>query len=353
MAEASIPFGASIGDHLEEIRQAGERARNLVDQILAFGRREKSAPQRIRLRSLLDETASLLAATMPPETRLVMGAAPDTAIVSGEPAQLQQVIINLCHNAAQAMNGAGVVEVTTDLRDISEPMSLTHGHLLPGRYVRIAVRDSGHGIGKEAFERIFEPFFTTRSAGHGLGLPTVRSIIGEHGGAMDVSSTPGQGSLFTAWLPQITLVPDREAEAPLSLTGKGETILLVDDDTNGLLRGEEIIAALGYEPVGFATAEGALSACYAAPERFDAVVIGHLAPLQKVLDFAVRLQEMVPRSPILLCAAAEEIGAETLASVGIAELVPRSFTTAVMASALGRLLASPMVVRRPRAAHDR
>ena len=172
---------------------------------------------------------------------------PEAAVISGQPGQLQQVIINLCNNAAQAMDQAGRVEIETDVHQITGLRSLSHGDILrPGRYVRVAVSDAGRGIDEITLEHIFEPFFTTRLDGNGLGLATVREIVREHGGAMNVWSAPGVGSRFEVWLPCIAaaaLAP--RGEAPTLWLGRGETVLVIDDASERLLGDEEMLAALG------------------------------------------------------------------------------------------------------------
>jgi CheY-like chemotaxis protein len=208
--------------------------------------------------------------------------------------------------------------------------------------VRIAVSDTGRGMDKATFERIFEPFFTTRLAGSGLGLATVREIVREHGGAINVCSTPGIGSCFEVWLPCIalpasaTVLGDKSSNFVL---GHGEIVLVIDDANERLLADEEMIAALGYEPVGFARADDALAACRMPEKRFDALIIGHLEPANSALDLATVLHETVLDLPILLAtASADEIGADALAAAGISEVVRRPLISAQIASALARSL---------------
>jgi CheY-like chemotaxis protein len=243
------------------------------------------------------------------------------------------------YNAAQAMDQGGRVEIETEVHQITRPRSLAHGDLRPGRYVRTAVSDTGRGIDEATLQRIFEPFFTTRLAGNGLGLATVREIVREHGGAMDVWSLPGVGSRFEVWLPCITLAaPQRDEVSSLPL-GSGETVLVVDDASEHVLADEEMLAALGYEPVGFTRAHDALAVCRAIPNRFDALLVGHIAPAGSALELAAALHESVPDVPILLAtASADEVGVDALVAAGISEVVHRPFVSAELASALARCL---------------
>jgi signal transduction histidine kinase len=308
--------------NLGAIRRGAERARDLVDQILTFGRRRDSRRRPLSARALVTEAESLLNVSLPPGIDLAIHEPPVAAVVSGELAQLQQVILNLCNNAAQAMENAG--------------RSLSHGELQPGRYVRISVRDAGRGMEGATLARIFEPFFTTRSAGNGLGLATVREIVREHGGAINVQSAPGEGSRFEIWLPGLaTAGQPSEADGPVLPLWFGETVLMVASDGARLLRDEEMLAALGYEPVGFIGADAALAACRATPERFDALVVGEFGSAICSLELAAALHAAAPRLPIVLATKSiEEIGADTLVAAGIADVVRWPIAAQEIATAL-------------------
>ena len=340
MAEAQLVADSRPARNLGEIRRAGERARDLVDRILAFGRARDVQRRPVSMKGLIAETSSLLHASLPSGIELAICEVPAAAVISGQPGQLQQVILNLCSNAAQAMDQMGSVEIETEVHDITGARLLTHGELMPGRYVRIAVNDTGRGMDKVTVERIFEPFFTTRLAGSGLGLATVREIVREHGGAMNVWSAPGVGSRFEVWLPGVTAAaPAPREDLHFLPLGRGQTVLVLDDGGERLLADEEMLAALGYEPVGFTCVGDALAACRATPKRFDAAVVGHLLSAASALDLAVAVRAIVPDMPILLAtASADESGAEALVAAGISEIVHRPLISAELASALARCL---------------
>src|SRR5260370_11302889 len=202
----------------------------------------------------------------------------------------------------------------------------------------MAGRDTGRGMDKLTLARICEPFSTTRLTGIGFGLPSVHQIVREHGGAMNVQSTPGEGSRFEVWLPCLTTVtPALLVDEPVRPVGCGETVLMVAHDEARLVRDEEILAALAYEPVGFIPADAALAACRAAPERFDVLVVGHLGSAKSSLELAAALHEAAPYLPIVLATkSTEEICADRLMFAGIVDVVHWPIVAAEIAAAFNR-----------------
>lgn len=342
--------------NLAAIRRGAERARDLVDQILAFGRRRDARRKPLSVGALIAETASLLGASLPRGIDLVIRQPPVAAIVSGDNAPLQQVILNLCNNAAHAMPDGGRIEIATELHEVSEPITLGHDEIRPGYYVCIIVADTGKGMDEATLARIFEPFFTTRSSGNGLGLATVREIVQEHGGTVIVQSKLNEGSRFEIWLPRATTEPASKCgDAPFP-SGTGETVMLVADDAERVLRDEEMLAALGYEPVGFPNANAALAACRADADRFDMAVVGHFGLTAHSLELAAALHATAPRLPIVLASkAALEIGADALVTAGISDVVRWPIVAEEIAIALAHSSALTQLEeerrRRPALAH--
>jgi signal transduction histidine kinase len=346
MVEPQLTPGSKPAEQVDEIRRAAERGRDLIDNILTFGRRSDARARPVAVGTLFAEAAALLRATLPPEIALTIDDVPADVAVSGEPAQLQQIILNLCTNAAQAMQGGGCIRVTAHRKDAAGRFLLSHGEVMPGRYVALSVSDSGQGFDESVARRLFEPFFTTRSEGTGLGLATVQEIVRDHGGAMNVQSRPGHGSRFEAWLPAAA-ADGVAAVGPATLPlGRGETVLVVEGERERLLRKEEMLAALGYEPVGFARAADAIEACRAVPDRFDAAVISHAASSPDGLQLARALQAIAWRRPILLATdSASDVSVDDLAAAGIAEVVRQPLVTAELAAALARCIGSPETLR--------
>ena len=340
MAEAPVRSGAQPAANLAGIRRAGERARELVDQILTFGRRGEGRRERVCISALVAETNGLLAASLPSHVGISLGETSEAAVVSAEPAQLQQVILNVCNNAAQAMDRPGVIEIRIEVREVTEVLRVGRLDIGPGRFAIISISDPGRGMDEATLERIFEPFFTTRPDGNGLGLATVREIVEEHDGTVAVQSAPGVGTRFDIWLP---CVPSDE---PISVQhlpgvvgrGAGETVLVLEAERERLLRHEEILAALGYEPVGFTEVAEAAQA-YAVQARFDAALVSHQRGVASALDFATALHDIAPELPIILATpSARDLDAPRLAASGISEVVHHPLTSAELAAALSRCL---------------
>jgi signal transduction histidine kinase len=346
MIEPQLTRGTKPAQHIDEIRRAAERGRDLVDNILTFGRRTDARVRPVQMRILLEEAASLLRASLPSGVELVFEDVSIDLAVSGQPAQLQQVILNLCTNAAQAMEGSGFVRVTAKQEELAASRQMSGGELSPGRYVCIAVSDNGRGFDERVARRMFEPFFTTRLAGTGLGLATVREIVRDHDGAISVHSQPGQGSRFEVWLPA-TAAADIAAVGPEMLPlGRGETVLIVESEQERLLRDEEELAALGYEPVGFERPADALAACASEPGRFDVILVTHGSQNHGGLDLARAFHEIAPKQAVLLAVASSiDVSVDALAEAGISEVLRWPLASAELAAALARCLRAPATLR--------
>ena len=341
MALGSLRRDSREWRHVQEVRKAGERARDVVDRILAFSRRTEQRHRPVRMRPLLEETAGLLSASLSPGRPSHApagrgchraGRAKSAAAGGHEP----------LHQRRAGHGGEGVIDVTLDVVALETGRALSHGALAAGRYVRLIVRDSGHGMDAATLERIFEPFFTTKAVGTGtgLGLAMVHGIVSDHGGAIDVRSKPGAGSSFAAYFQQAEapLADDERGEAPLPL-GQGETILLVDDEGPLVLLGEEMLAAIGYEPIGFDKSSAALAAFRADPDRFDLVLTDELMPEMTGTELASALHEIRPDLPILLMTGHRGlVESRSFGAAGIREVLKKPLLSADLAKGLARHL---------------
>ncbi len=325
-------------ESLSEIRRAAERARDLVGQILTFGRGGALRSTRVSLQALVSEAKSLLDVSVGAGVKIAVHTSTQIVYVRGAPAHLQQVVLNVCKNAAQAMDAPGTIEIEINVHQLALAMQTNTGELPPGRYAVIAVTDPGRGMDETTQERMFEPFFSSRLEGNGLGLATVREIVLQHYGAVRVQSAPGVGTRFEIWLPcaaQDQLLPGKDSER-MSGRGAGETVMVVEADRERLLRHEEILAALGYEPVGFLSPEEALAAMQTRPGRFDAALLCcHLHGVDVMLDLAGDLHAITASLPLILATVSpSDFAAPSLAGAGIAAIVQKPFTSGELADAL-------------------
>jgi signal transduction histidine kinase/ActR/RegA family two-component response regulator len=301
MAQKDAPEGSAQRRHIDAAISAGMRAKSLVERILAFSRSGMGERVPVHVQSVVVEALEQLAASLPGGITLERRLEAGDAAVLGDPTQVHQVVMNLCANAVQAMKGRGTLTVMLDRVDLNCPQCATS--VLPGgAYVRLNVRDTGTGIAPQVIERIFDPFFTTKEVGvgTGLGLSLVHGIVTDLGGGIDVQSKLGDGASFTVYLPWNTTVQAPEAVQEVVVGGDGETVLLVDDEEALVRLGEEMIADLGYEPVGFTSSSAALEAFRATPGRFDAVLSDESMPEMTGSELARAIREIRDDIPIVL-----------------------------------------------------
>jgi nitrogen-specific signal transduction histidine kinase len=346
LVEEHLSSDARPRRNLDAIRRGAERARDLIGQILTFGRRREGRRGPICIKALVAEAKSLLAASLPSHVAIEVSETSEMTVVSAESGQLQQVILNACNNAAQAMDQPGAIEIEIGAREVTDAVRVGQIGIGPGRFVVVSISDPGRGMDQATLERIFEPFFTTRPDGNGLGLATARDIVREHDGAVEVQSAVGAGTRFDIWLPCIPSNEPISVQHTSGMAGRGvgETVLVLETDRERLLRHEEILAALGYEPVGFTRLAEAAVACRAAPARFDAALVCHLPGAASALDFATVLHDVAPHLPIILATpSARDLDAPLLAASGISEVVHHPLTSVELAGALSRSLAGSVV----------
>ena len=249
--------------------------------------------------------------------------------------------MNLFTNAIQAMGRGGKLEVEIAVEDIRETRKVRTGEIEPGDYVRIVVKDTGHGIAPEVIDRIFEPFFTTKPAGQGtgLGLALVHSVVKEHAGFIDVESELGRGTTFCIWIPRTTAEEGAAAPAEPEPQGHGQVILCVDDEPEVLAALEEMLATLGYEPVGFNNSHAALEEVREDPRRFDAVITDEVMPWLTGTQLAIELRKLNPLLPIVIASGYGGAGFETRAlSAGVNRVLRKPYRMAEIGESLATLL---------------
>ncbi len=324
--------------YVEQVLKAGDRARALVERILTFSRSSITPRSPVRLQPVVAETIELLKGRMTEDIVLATQLDVPHACISGDAGHMHQVVMNLCSNALHAMPEGGTLRVELALRHVAARLSLSHGAIGPGDFVRLTVSDNGVGMTPELIERIFNPFFTTRRAGEGtgLGLALVDGIVREYGGGVDVRSAVGAGTTFDVYLPVTEIAPEASADDSTALPrGAGQVVLLVDDEKALVELGEETLAELGYEPVGFASSVEAWNEFAASPERFDVVITDQTMPDLTGIELAARIRAVRPAVPIVLCSGYSTAALEQEAkAAGIAEVLRKPLRQAAIAHAL-------------------
>ena len=328
--------------YIDNIVVAANRARDLVARILAFSRPGVGSARPVSLEKILTEVHNLTCAALPPEVRVQMSEPPAPLVVAGDPAQLHQMLANLVTNAVQAVGAGGTVRVRAVAMDVTETRDCTVGRLQRGRYACVEVSDTGAGMSAQQLERIFEPFFTTKpvGAGTGLGLSLVHGIVLDHGAALEVSSSPGTGTTFSVYLPLTEAEPAQEPAPLAAPRGNGETILVVDDEESLVRLAEEVLASLGYEPVGCVGAIEALRVFRAAPQRFDAAVTDAIMPELSGLELLAELRRLRPELPAILVSGygGPDLNAAATAA-GVQAVLVKPLGAADLAQSLAQLLA--------------
>jgi PAS domain S-box-containing protein len=334
--------GSALRRYLDNVMHAAGRAKALVDRILGFSRSGLGERVPVNVQSVIEETLELLAASLPAGIRLEKTLAAGDAAVIGDATHLHQVAMNLCTNALHAMERGGVLSVALERVELAEQRSLSRGTLSPGAYVRLVVSDTGTGIAPAVLERMFDPFFTTKGVGEGtgLGLSLVHGIVAELGGAIDVATRPGEGTRFEIWLPVAGEAGRPVVEAVGELPrGHGETVMIVDDERPLVALAKEMLAGLGYQPVGFESSTAALQAFQAEPRRFDLILTDEAMPDLVGTELAHEIRRIQPTLPIILMSG--HGGAQLTqraAAIGAQEVLRKPLQGRDLAESLARVL---------------
>ena len=289
---------------LSNILSASQRAKELVRQILAFSRHAKQEKILLNLKPLVRETFDFLRASIPANIQLKQQFAPDTDTIMADPTQMQQVLMNLCTNAAHAMEGdGGVLEVELSKASLGPEDVQFDPDLEPGKYVRVTVSDTGRGIARDIIDKVFDPYFTTKEKGKGtgLGLSVVHGIVKAHGGAIRVDSEVGKGTTFQVLFPGAQGKESPEVKSALTLAGGTERILLVDDEKALADIEKQMLSWLGYDVEVRTSAIEALEAFRANPQKFDLVITDFSMPQMTGTKLARQMTQIQPGVPIILC----------------------------------------------------
>ncbi|MEW6262831.1 MAG: ATP-binding protein [Thermodesulfobacteriota bacterium] len=328
---------------LEQVFKAANIAKELVRQILTFSRRSEIKPLPIKLSPIIKETLKLLRSTVPSTIEIHQDLAPETRSVMTDPIQIQQVIMNLCTNATQAME-KNQGELHIKLKEIELTPALAKNlNVDPGPYLQLAFIDNGMGMEPKVADHIFEPYFTTkdRREGTGMGLAVVHGIVSEYNGAITVDTKPGKGSTFKVYFPQIdSKPPPNTNEAAGFQTGK-ERIMLVDDDRSLLEAGCDMLTYLGYEVDAHDSADEAWRCFQSSRDRYHLVILDQTMPKMTGAELAAKMLAMRPNLPIIICTGYHQrLDFDELRKTGIKSLLLKPLVLEDLAPALRTALES-------------
>jgi|HubBroStandDraft_6_1064221.scaffolds.fasta_scaffold23800_2 two-component system cell cycle sensor histidine kinase/response regulator CckA len=330
LGQEEVAEGSRAHKFFGQIREQSERAGRLTRQLLAYARRQVLTPRNINLNDIVGEAMALLQRVIGEQIEVKTLLASDLHTTKADPAQVEQVLLNLCLNARDAMPNGGRLVIETRNTDLDEAYCLGNASVSPGPYVQLSVSDSGVGMDAATMERMFEPFFTTKdkSKGTGLGLATSFGIAKQHLGHIDVSSEVGKGSIFRVYLPATedsaeTRVPIEEAP----VRGGTETILLAEDHEGLREMSHEVLTGLGYSIVLARDGREAVEKFEANPQKFSLLVLDVVMPRLGGPDALEQIRGINPTIPVIFTSGYSEESQmlSSLVSSGVAQLLQKPY----------------------------
>lgn len=339
----------SLNDNLRrnlmEVLNAANRAKDLVRQILTFSRRQSQNKQPVMLEPLVKEVLKLLTASLPKNIRIISKIRTTSCLIYSDPSEIQQLTVNLCTNAAQAMeNQGGELSVGIESVDLNEP-SEEFPELAPGPYVRLFVHDSGPGIDPEHIKHIFEPYFTTKNKtnekGVGLGLAVVHGIVVSHNGAITVKRSSDNGAAFEIMLPRIVVnKPSLVSTPPPPEQGKKAKIMFIDDESILRMLGKKMLKHLGYETDVYANPQEALEQYKLTPKAYALIITDYSMKEMNGDTLTEEILKVNPSQPVIICTGySDKMNEERALSLGARSLMLKPVSLQQLKIAVDNVLA--------------
>ena len=341
MAMVEAKEGTPLHQNLTEVFRAGGRAKDLVKQILTFSRQNKKETQPVQMKLIAKEVVKFMRASLPATIKIQQDIRSDSLIMA-DPTQVYQIVLNLCTNAGYAMaENGGLLEVKLADLFVANDASASYPDLTPGPYLRLIVRDTGHGIPEPILKRIFDPFFTTKDKekGTGMGLSVVHGIVGSYGGTISVTSEPEKGSTFTVFLPRLQQTEEVITQAQAQIETGSEHILLVDDEEALVNIGKKILESLGYQVTTRTSSLEALELFKARKKAFDLVITDTTMPNMAGDKLAQEMIRLKPGIPVILCSGySSRIDQQQAFALGIRAFVTKPILRSEIARAVRNVL---------------
>ncbi|GBC60841.1 hybrid sensor histidine kinase/response regulato r [Desulfonema ishimotonii] len=333
-----------VRHNLSQVLKAGNRAKELVRQILAFSHKTEQDRKPVILNPIVREALKLLRASLPRTIDIREFIGPELLRTLSNPTQIHQVLMNLCTNAAHAMEEkGGTLKVSLKAWNVGPDTDTGDHELLPGDYIRLTVSDTGHGMDATTMSKMFDPYFTTKKIGKGtgMGLAVVHGIVQSHNGSVSVCSNPGQGTVFEIVIPRLTdheTVPEKEVSTPLP-TGE-QRILFVDDEALLSELGKSMLDRLGYDVDCRTSPVDALRAFEARPDAYDLIITDMTMPQMTGDILSREIIRIRPDIPIIICTGySEQLNEEKARALGIRDFLMKPLSLTHLARTVEKALA--------------
>ena len=345
MAMYEIPKNNIARQSLDQVLIASHRAKDLVKQILAFTRQSERVHKPILFGAIVKEVLSLVRASIPSTIKIVTDLESENSVIMADATQIHQVLMNLCTNAHHSMRETGgTLKVTLMEVDLTEEHVLKKPELKPGKYLKLTVIDTGHGMDPHTVQKAFDPYFTTKEkeVGTGMGLAVVQGIVKNHSGTIRVKSEPGKGTVIDVLFPRIEATVLPEDEKVVEILGGSEKILFVDDEEPLVDIGQNMLEQLGYSVVAKSCPKEALKIFNESPESFNLVITDMTMPAMTGDLLAGELMAIRPDIPIILCTGHSDlITHESIKELGIKGFLLKPHSIQDLAATIRKVLDQP------------
>ncbi len=344
LAMDDIPIWNQTRMNLEEIKTASLRARDVVKQLLSFSRKTEQLKKPMTLQPIIKESIKLLRSSIPTSIEIEIDISPDTGTIEADQTQIHQVLINLCTNAAHAMDeNGGLLEIQLSEVQLDQLAISQFQEIAPGRYAQLTISDTGHGIDPALKAKIFDPYFTTKEIGKGtgMGLAVVIGIVRSHNGDISVYSEPGKGTTFKVLLPLIYAKETSETFDTQEIP-KGEgRIFFIDDEPAMVKMGARVLGRLGYQVDTQTDPLKALKRIEADPFEFDLVITDMTMPHLTGDRLAQKIITLNPQLPVILCSGfSNKIDPDRARQIGITRYIDKPLNKSEMARAINEVLSN-------------
>jgi len=342
LAADDIPPGNPAGKSLKAIHQASIRAKDMVQQLLAFSRKSDEETKLLNMTPIIKESLKMLRSAVPTSIEFKQHISGDACNILGDAAQINQIMMNLVTNASHAMSEeGGLLDVTIEKMILQEETPCFDFILSPGPHIRLKVRDTGKGIPPKILARIFDPYYTTKEVGKGtgMGLSVVHGIVKSHGGGILVESTLGEGTVFEIYFPALEEMSEKEKEPEGEIKGGSERILFVDDEESMVDLNRQRLERLGYQVKSTTRPLQALEWFSADPDGFDVIITDMTMPRMTGDRLTKEILTIRPQMPVIICTGYSERMSEKRAeTLGVRKYIEKPIALRNLASALREVL---------------